>query len=84
MKSKVTLYSTGYQFSFIDQFIRRRLESDKKNIIFTSNVPISKISTEGFTKDVQDVLYRNISVKKGELSFNDRYNFKIESMFGED
>lgn len=81
MKSKVTIFNSGYQFSFIDQFLRKRLEIDKKNTIFTSNVPIEKIESEGFTKDVQSLLHRLISVRGGEMSFDDRLRFAIKNMF---
>jgi DNA replication protein DnaC len=70
-KNKVTLYKSGYQLSFIDRFIRTRLEVIHNNTIFTSNVAIDKISENGFTKDIQNLLTRSVKVKKGELLFTD-------------
>lgn len=72
-KKKVTLYKSGYQLSFVDRFIRTRIEVNKLNTIFTSNVPIKDISKNGFTEDVQNLLYRTIEVKKGQLTFTDVY-----------
>lgn len=72
-KHKVTLYKSGYQLAFIDRFLRSRIEIHHRNTIFTSNIEISKISDNGFTKDIQDLLYRSIKVKDGELFFNDVY-----------
>lgn len=72
-KNKVTLYKSGYQLAFIDRFIRSRIEVHHRNTIFTSNVPIDKISDNGFTKDIQDLLYRSIKIRDGELIFNDVY-----------
>jgi len=72
-KHKVLLFKSGYQLSFVDRFIRSRIEIHHRNIIFTSNVEIDKIADNGFTKDVQDLLYRSIKVRNGELLFNDIY-----------
>lgn len=72
-KYKVTIYKSGYQLAFIDRFIRSRIEIQHRNTIFTSNVEIEKIADNGFTKDIQDLLYRSIKVRDGELFFNDVY-----------
>jgi DNA replication protein DnaC len=77
--NKVVLYKSGYQIPFLDKFLRERLETLRKNIIFTSNVAINKIKTDKFSKDIQDLLERNISMKKGELQFNDSYKGYLES-----
>lgn len=40
---KVTLYKSGYQLPFLDEFLRQRLEVDRRATCFTSNVPIDEI-----------------------------------------
>ena len=72
---KVTLYknSRDYQMSFLDAFFRKRLEQNKKNIIFTSNVTIDEIESNGFSYDIMNLLKREISAKKGNLTFSDVY-----------
>lgn len=41
---KVTKYSSGYQTSFLDTFLRERLEVKCRATCFTSNIPIEEIS----------------------------------------
>jgi len=72
-KHKVLLYRSGYQLSFVDRFLRTRMETLHHNTVFTSNVPIAKIEENGFTKDVQNLLYRSITIFGGELLFEDVY-----------
>lgn len=43
-KDKVTLYKSGYQISFLDSFLRDRIDYKKKATIFTSNIPVSEIA----------------------------------------
>lgn len=40
---KVTKYSSGYQTSFLDTFLRERLEVKRRATCFTSNIPIKEI-----------------------------------------
>ena len=43
-KDKVTLYKSGYQISFLDSFLRDRIDYKRKATIFTSNIPVSEIA----------------------------------------
>jgi len=72
---KVTLYknSKDYQMSFLDSFFRKRIEQNRKNTIFTSNVKIDDIEKNGFSYDIMNLLQREIQLKKGELLFTDVY-----------
>jgi DNA replication protein DnaC len=85
---KVTLYknSRDYQMSFLDSFLRKRLEQNKKNTIFTSNVSITDIEANGFSYDIQNLLERSIYYKGGQLTFKDVYldnehDINIDSMW---
>lgn len=56
---KVTLYRSGYQFSFIDSFLRKRMEHTRKATIFTSNIAPNEIG-EIYTVDLERMVRRNI------------------------
>lgn len=58
-KKKVSLYNSGYQLPFLDNFLRSRFEISKKSIIFVSNVKQTSISTEGFGPSLQSLIVRN-------------------------
>lgn len=72
-KSKVTLFKSGYQIPFLDQFIRNRLDTLKKGILFISNKTIAQISAEGFGDSLQDLLERKVILRKSNLTFLDRF-----------
>lgn len=83
---KVTMYKSGYQLSFIDRFIRTRIEVIKKNTIFTSNVAINDIVKNGFTSDIENLLQRSIVIRGGYFLFEDVYiseenNVDIKSLW---
>ena len=83
-KNKCMIFRSGWQYSFIDRFIRSRIEVQHRNTIFTSNVEIDKIADNGFTKDIQDLIHRSVKVRGGELFFNDVYvkeNVDIKSLW---
>jgi DNA replication protein DnaC len=72
-KKKVVLYKSGYQVPFIDNFLRERLETERLNTIFTSNVFIDNISENGFGDDIQNLITRQIKIRDAELLFLDVY-----------
>jgi DNA replication protein DnaC len=72
-KSKVTLYKSGYQIPFLDQFIRDRLDNHKKGIVFVSNKKIEEIDAQGFGISLQDLITRKVLLKKSLLTFEDKY-----------
>jgi DNA replication protein DnaC len=72
-KKKVTIFKSQYQLAYIDRFIRTRIETLQKNTIFSSNVAISDIESNGFSYDIQNLLLRSIEFKKASLYFKDVY-----------
>lgn len=58
---KQTLYKSGYQLSFIDTFLRMRLERTPRATIFTSNVPVGSIE-DSFGKSIRTLIERNVHV----------------------
>lgn len=78
---KVTLYKSGYQLTFLDSFLRERLEGLRLATIFTSNINIDDIAEQGFEQSIQDLMKRNVY----EMQFNDSVtiSFNIDNMFEE-
>jgi DNA replication protein DnaC len=75
---KSTLYKSGYQFSFLDTFLRYRLETLNKATCFTSNVPISEID-ESWTPSIANLIKRNIPTP---MEFSDYMtNFNVEDIW---
>lgn len=68
-KDRVTIYKSGYQISYIDQFLRERLETLKKSTLFISNYTIESIQSQGFNSYIQEIIFRNCHV----LEFKDMY-----------
>jgi DNA replication protein DnaC len=56
---KSTLYKSGYQFSFLDTFLRYRLETLNKATCFTSNVPIAEID-KSWTPSIASLIQRSV------------------------
>jgi DNA replication protein DnaC len=71
---KVTLFKSGYQIPYLDEFLRKRIEQLGGNIIFTSNIQIEDINEDKFSKDIKNLLTRSIKDKGGELYFSDIYS----------
>ena len=77
---KSTIFASGYQIHYLDNFIRNRFEINKKSIIFISNVLPRDIASippsrpkeaprEGFGQSLQSLVERN--VRESTLMFND-------------
>ena len=77
---KSTIFASGYQIPYLDNFIRNRFEINKKSIIFISNVLPRDIASippsrpketprEGFGQSLQSLVERN--VRESTLMFND-------------
>jgi hypothetical protein len=64
---KVVIYKSGYQLKFLDIFLRNRLETQNLATCFTSNVPVSEITSE-FGASLQALIARSVK----EFEFNDR------------
>jgi DNA replication protein DnaC len=56
---KSTLYKSGYQFGFLDTFLRYRLETLNRATCFTSNVPIEEIA-KNWTPSISSLVQRNV------------------------
>lgn len=56
---KATVFKSGYQFAFLDTFLRQRLEVEKKATCFTSNVPLSDIE-KSWTTSIYKLMVRSI------------------------
>lgn len=72
-KKKLTLYRSGYQLPFIDQFLRNRLEKYRKSTIFISNVSPQNIHDD-FGSSLKKLIERNCS--NSSLEFIDNVNIK--------
>jgi DNA replication protein DnaC len=68
---KVTLYKSGYQIPYLDNFIRQRFEIDKKSILFISNKLPNEIEKQGFDFSIQNLVERN--TRNSLLKFEDIY-----------
>lgn len=73
MKERVLIYHSGYQLSFIDTFLRNRLQSKKKCTVFISNIEPSKIDESVFGIGLKDLVTRNVLLSTGLLLFEDNY-----------
>jgi DNA replication protein DnaC len=87
-KDKVTLYKSGYQIPFLDQFLRERFDKNRLTTIFISNVLPEMIAENGFSASIQDFIIRNTRPIKTVLEFNDNYkeeaaSFDIKGLFDE-
>ena len=84
-KDKVLVYKSGYQLSFIDSFLRERIDVNKKGTLFISNKKSNQIMTEGFGFSLQDLVTRN--TLQTDLEFLDNYvandmnDFSTRSIF---
>lgn len=59
-KKKVTIYKSGWQISFLDQFLRYRLETVRLSTCFTSNYSINEIDEETFGTSIKKLIERSI------------------------
>lgn len=83
-KEKVTWYKSGYQLTFLDRFLRHRMESDRKATIFVSNKDVISIRSN-FSTSVFELIQRNTS--QTQLQFIDHYtkkdDFKGKDIWGD-
>ena len=64
---KAVLWKSGYQLSFIDTFLRNRLEVEGLNTCFTSNIPIPDI-LEKYGKNIHALILRHCTLP---MNFNE-------------
>lgn len=70
-KTKVTIFQSGYQIPFLDNFLRSQFEIEKKTIIFISNILPNQIEEAGYSPSLQALIERN--VKNSTLKFQDKW-----------
>ena len=70
---KVTIYKSDWQIPFLDTFLRNRIQTKNKGILFVSNVDIPYIAENKFSKSIQDLVERNVTLCNGRLDFEDNY-----------
>lgn len=75
-KSKVTLFQSGYQLPFLDNFIRTRVDINKKSLILISNKKPSEIAAQGFGDSLQNFIIR--TTQGSLLIFEDEYSKNVE------
>lgn len=75
-KDQVTLYKSGYQIPFLDNFLRKRIDEFQKSTIIVSNTTIKNIEKNGFNSDIQDLIYRKVVPYKLLFHFKDHYSLK--------
>lgn len=68
---KVTKYQSGYQISFLDTFLRERLEVTRKATCFTSNIPVTEIG-KFWGNSIQSLMNRST------------YSFEFNDVIGVD
>jgi DNA replication protein DnaC len=59
-KRKATMYKSGWQISFLDQFLRHRLETVRLATCFTSNFAVNEIDENVFGTSVKKLVERSI------------------------
>ena len=59
-KRKATMYKSGWQISFLDQFLRYRLETVRLATCFTSNFEISEIDDSVFSIGIKKLIERSV------------------------
>jgi len=72
-KEKMKLYKSGFQLSFVDTFIRNRVQTLGKGILFISNVHPDNIEKQGLSHSIQDFVQRECKVNNTLLTFKDNY-----------
>ena len=85
-KDKVTLYKSGYQIPFLDSFLRERCDTNRKSILFVSNVSPVEIAENGFSPSIQDFIIRKTRPLNSIFEMRDvfmklRTSFDVSSLF---
>lgn len=65
---KATMYKSGYQLSFLDMFLRQRIEENRKATCFTSNIAPEEIDSKVFGVSMKALVVRSVPVP---MEFND-------------
>lgn len=81
---KMTMYKSGYQLPFLDEFLRDRLDVHEQPTIFVSNVHIKDIDKQFLS--LKSLLERRIALHGAELDFKDNFvalanSFDVKDIF---
>jgi hypothetical protein len=80
-KGQITLFKSGYQISFLNTFLKERLEVFRRATCFTANVPIEDIGQD-WEPGIQSLVDRSIPTP---MLFNDtiaKTNFRNDDIWG--
>jgi len=75
VKEQVTIYKSGYQIPFLDNFLRRRIDVNQKATIIVSNVHWNSIG-KNFNSDIEDLIRRKVFPFNNTFLFKDHYTIK--------
>jgi DNA replication protein DnaC len=79
-KMKNLIYKSQYQISFLDQFLRNRIENNNKATIFISNIDINKMD-DIFGNSIKFLIKRNCLQLEFKDSIHIRNDFKIKDLW---
>ena len=81
-KRKATIYRSGYQISFLDIFLRERLEVKKKATCFTSNFSVDEIDEDVFGQSLKKLVIRSVPEPfVFDVLYTDRNDFDPNSLW---
>lgn len=81
-KKKVTVYKSGFQIPFLDEFLRTRLEVQRKATCFSSNFSVDEIDLDCFGLSLKKLIKRNIKDPfLFSSSFELRNDFDIDDLW---
>lgn len=81
-KKKATIFRSGYQISFLDIFLRDRLERLRKATCFTSNFSIDEIDEEVFGVSLKKLVKRSVPDPfEFSVLYSDRNDFDIDTLW---
>lgn len=79
---KATIFKSGYQIPFLDEFLRTRMEVNRRAICFTSNLSIEEIDDKLFGVSLKNLIKRNIPDPFFfASSYELRNDFQIEDLW---
>ena len=72
------IYKSGYQLPYLASFLKNRFETNKKGILFVSNIQPTFIATQGFGDNLQNFIMRN--TRESTLTFLDEYAAEVHAI----
>ena len=82
-KKKATIYKSGFQIPFLDEFLRTRLEIQRKATCFSSNFSLDEIDAEVFGSSLKNLMKRSIPDPfLFRSSYELRNDFDIDDLWG--